>query len=75
VAFALLLAAFIGSMLPSLKVVEDKVKTFCCAFAAPPAHASASPIPPANAAFPIIRIMGYSSIGMLRRSKFNVQAP
>jgi hypothetical protein len=61
-AFALLLAAFVGSMAPSLKVVDESVKTFCWALAAPPAHASASPIPPANTAFPIIRFMGYSSI-------------
>src|SRR5215472_5552784 len=61
----LLLASFFGIMAPSLKVVVDRVNTFGCALAAPAAHANASPMPPANTAFPIIRFMGYSSFGIL----------
>src|SRR5437868_12255026 len=57
-AFALLLAAFTGSMPPSLKVVEEISNTFACANAAVLAHKDASTIPPTSATLLITWFMG-----------------
>src|SRR5882672_3108837 len=64
-ALALLLAAFTGSIPPSLNDVDEISNTFCCACAVPPAQANERTTPLASNAFTIEHFMAFLHFGFL----------